>query len=357
MRGRILVVDDAEVNRELLRAILEDEYIVDTAKDGEEAIYRLREYREDISALLLDLQMPRMDGFAVMEEIRKNGWLQKLPVLIISGEDSVDIENRCFDLGVLDFIHKPFEASIVKNRIKNTVELFACKNQLEREVERQTEALRKQSRIIQIQAGQLKEAEAFHTLMMQYRCAIMEVETKLKVLNEAFSRQYKRNPFESIKSRLKTSESIYEKLTRKGYPVTLENIEEKLSDVAGIRVICSFPDDIYRLAELLIRQDDIILLKEKDYIRNPKTNGYRSLHLIISIPIFLSNEKKYMKAEVQFRTIAMDFWASLEHKLKYKKSVDNAEEIAAQLKVCADSIEALDYQMQKIRDKIDRHSD
>ncbi|MCI9372883.1 MAG: response regulator [Lachnospiraceae bacterium] len=357
MRGRILVVDDAEVNRELLRAILEDDYIVDTAGDGEEALCMLREHREETAALLLDLQMPKKDGFEVIEESRKNGWLQKLPVLIISSENAVDIENKCFDMGVSDFIHKPFEASIVKNRIKNAVELFACKNQLEREVERQTEALRKQSRIIQMQAEQLQEAEAFHTLMMQYRCAIMEVETKLKVLNEAFSRQYKRNPFESIKSRLKTSESIYEKLSRKGHPVTLENIEEKLADVAGIRVICSFPDDIYRLAKLLIGQDDIILLKEKDYIKNPKSNGYRSLHLIISIPIFLSNEKKYMKAEVQFRTIAMDFWASLEHKLKYKKSVDNAEEIVKQLKVCADSIEILDYQMQDIRDKIDRHSD
>lgn len=357
MRSRILVVDDAEVNRELLRTMLEEDYIVDTAEDGEEAIRRLLEYPEETAALLLDLQMPRMDGFAVIEEIRKNGWLQRIPVLVISSESAVDIENQCFSMGVSDFIHKPFEASIVKKRVRNTVELFACKNRLELEVERQTEALAKQSRIIQMQEEQLKGAESFHTLMMQYRCAIMEVETKLKVLNEDFSRKYKRNPFESIKSRLKTSESIYEKLSRKGYPVTVRNIEEKLTDVAGIRVICSFPDDIYRLARLLIRQDDIILLKEKDYIKNPKSNGYRSLHLIISIPIFLSNEKKYMKVEVQFRTIAMDFWASLEHKLKYKKSVDNAEEIVEQLKNCADSIEVLDYQMQDIRNKIDGHLD
>lgn len=356
MRSRILVVDDAEVNREVLRNMLEEEYIVETAKDGEEAIRWLNEYQRETAALLLDLQMPRMDGFAVIEEIRKNGWLKKIPVLVISGEKAVDVENRCFCMGVSDFIHKPFEASIVKNRVRNTVELFTSKNLLEQEVEQQMETLEKQSRIIQMQAEQLKEAESFHTLMMQYRCAIMEVETKLKVLNEDFSREYKRNPFESIKSRLKTSESIYEKLRRKGYPVTLENIEEKLADVAGVRVICSFPDDIYRLAELLVRQDDIILLKEKDYIKHPKMNGYRSLHLIISIPIFLSNEKKYMKVEVQFRTIAMDFWASLEHKLKYKRSVDNAEEIVEQLKVCADSIEVLDYQMQDIRNKIDGNS-
>jgi len=353
MRNRILVADGAEGDREALRGMLEDEYHVETAKDGEEAMRWLREYQEETAALLLNLQMPEMNVLTVLEEIRKNGWMQKIPVLIVSDEKTADVEDRCFRMGASDFIHRPFEASVVKNRVKNMVELFACKEKLDQEVKRRTEALAEQSRIIQRQAGQLKEAESFHTLMMQYRCAIMEVETKLKVLNEAFSREYKRNPFESIKSRLKTSASIYEKLRRKGYPVTLKNIEEKLTDVAGIRVICSFPDDIYRLAELLLRQDDIILLKEKDYIKCPKSNGYRSLHLIVSIPVFLSNEKKYMKVEVQFRTIAMDFWASLEHKLKYKRSVDNAEEIVRQLKVCADSIEVLDYQMQDIRDRID----
>ena len=188
--------------------------------------------------------------------------------------------------------------------------------------------------------------------MMEYRFAIMEVETRLKVLNEEFSHKYKRNPFESIKSRLKSPESIYEKLERKGYPVTMENIREHLTDIAGLRVICSFPDDIYRLAELLIKQDDIILLRKKDYIEAPKANGYRSLHLILSVPVFLPDEKKYMKAEVQFRTIAMDFWASLEHKLKYKKDIDGTDEIELQLKECADSIELLDYRMQEIRDKI-----
>ena len=190
--------------------------------------------------------------------------------------------------------------------------------------------------------------------MMEFQCAIMEVETKLKVLNEEFSQKYNRNPFESIKSRLKSPESIYEKLRRKGYATTVENIREKLTDVAGLRVICSFPDDIYRLAELFIKQDDIMLIKKKDYIESPKQNGYRSLHLIVDIPIFLSNEKKYMKVEVQFRTIAMDFWASLEHKLKYKKNVKNADEIVDMLKACADSIEVLDYQMQDIRNKIDQ---
>lgn len=353
MQNRVLVVDDVEVNCEVLRNILEDEYAVETAGDGEEAIRWLSEYQEETAALLLDLQMSGMNGFEVMEESKRRGWLKKMPVIIISGEKSADVENQCLCMGASDFIHKPFEASIVKNRVRNTVELFSYKNRLEQEVERQTEVLKEQSHIIQMQAEQLKEADSFHTLMMQYRCAIMEVETKLKVLNEAFSHEYKRNPFETIKSRLKTTESIYEKLRRKNYPVTVENIEEKLNDVAGVRVICSFPDDIYRLAALLLSQDDIFLLKEKDYIKSPKPNGYRSLHLIIYIPIFLSNEKKYMKVEVQFRTIAMDFWASLEHKLKYKRSVNNAEEIVEQLRTCAESIAVLDYQMQDLRDKID----
>ncbi len=199
----------------------------------------------------------------------------------------------------------------------------------------------------------LEEAKPFINLMMQYKCAIMEVETKFRVLDAEFSLEYNRNPFESIKSRLKSPLSIYEKLRRKGYPVTVENIEKHLNDVAGIRVICSFPDDIYRLADLISKQDDIEVLGRKDYIKNPKPNGYRSLHLILGIPIFLSREKKFMRVEVQLRTIAMDFWASLEHKLKYKKDIADGEDIAAQLKNCSDFIEALDYQMQGIRDRID----
>ena len=191
-------------------------------------------------------------------------------------------------------------------------------------------------------------------MMMQYSSAIMVVEAKLKVLYAEFSQEYNRNPFESIKSRLKSAESIYEKLERKGFPITVESIEENLTDVAGVRVICSFPDDIYRLADLVVRPDDIILLKKKDYIKNPKANGYRSLHLILDVPIFLSREKKYVKVEMQFRTIAMDFWASLEHKLRYKKDLENTEEIERQLKVCADAIDVLDYQMMQIRNKIDK---
>lgn len=349
---KILVVDDAEVNREILRVMLEDDYDVIMAADGEEALDALKRRQDDVSAVLLDLHMPKIDGFAVISDLKDHGWLQKIPVLIISSEHAIEVENKCLEMGVSDFIHKPFETSIVKNRVRNAMQLFAYKNQLEQKVEEQEETLEKQHRIIEMQAEKLRETEPFNRLMMEYRAAIMEVETRLKVLNEEFSQVYNRNPFESIKSRLKTPTSIYAKMAYKGYPVTVESIREHLTDVAGLRVICSFPDDIYRLADLLVKQDDFILLRKKDYISNPKANGYRSLHLILSVPIFLSNEKKYMKAEVQFRTIAMDFWASLEHKLKYKKDVENTEEIERQLRACADSIEALDYQMQDIRDKI-----
>ena len=197
------------------------------------------------------------------------------------------------------------------------------------------------------------EIVRFRRMIMRYQCAMLEVKTKLDVLNAELSLQTSRNPFETIKCRIKSPRSILEKLERNHLTPTVENAENNLNDIAGVRVICSFPDDIYMLADCLLAQDDITLIAKKDYIKNPKPNGYRSLHLILSVPIFLSNEKKYMNAEVQFRTIAMDFWASVDHKLKYKKDIDNTEEIVRLLKACADSIEALDYQMQEIRNKID----
>ena len=199
----------------------------------------------------------------------------------------------------------------------------------------------------------LETGRKYMEMMNKYRCAIMEVETKLNVLNDEFSLQYERNPFESIKSRVKSPVSIVEKMNRKGYELTVENIEDKLNDVAGIRVICSFVEDIYHLADMLAGQDDLQVLQVKDYIKNPKENGYRSLHLIIQIPIFLSNQKKNMRVEVQFRTIAMDFWASLDHKLKYKKDVKNPEVIAEELKKCADVISSVDMRMQEIRNMME----
>ena len=201
--------------------------------------------------------------------------------------------------------------------------------------------------------GLIEQASGFMELMMQYRCALMEVETKLNVLNAEFTMKNNRNPFESIKSRIKTPKSILEKLQRKGFEISVKGIEENLADVAGIRVICSFPDDIYATAKMLTDQDDIRVIQVKDYIINPKPNGYRSLHLILEIPIFLPNEKKNMKVEVQFRTIAMDFWASLEHKLKYKKNIENAEEISKELQRCAEASSQLDLRMPALRDRIE----
>ena len=205
---------------------------------------------------------------------------------------------------------------------------------------------------------ELKEEylEPFMHLMMQYECAMLEVQTKLEVLNKELALVNSRNPFESIKARLKSPESIYGKMQRKGITFSIENIEKNLNDIAGIRVICSFPEDIYKLVECLLKQDDIILIEMKDYIKNPKPNGYRSLHLILDIPILLTGEKKHMRVEVQFRTIAMDFWASLEHKMKYKKDVENAESISEELKYCADLICQLDKRMQQIRNRIDNNT-
>ena len=190
--------------------------------------------------------------------------------------------------------------------------------------------------------------QPFRELMSCYRCAAMEVETKFNVLNEELSLQYDRNPIESIKNRLKTMESIIDKLGRKGLEVTLDNIENHLYDVAGIRVICSFPSDIYMLEEAFLNQDDVRLVRRKDYISQPKENGYRSLHLIVEVPIFLHKQKRYMKVEVQFRTISMDWWASLEHKIRYKKDVVITPEIAAGLYQCAEESAALDRKMESI---------
>lgn len=159
----------------------------------------------------------------------------------------------------------------------------------------------------------------YRELMAYYRCAMMEVTTKFNVLQEELSLKFDRNPIETIKNRLKTPKSIMEKLSRKGIEPSIEALERHLDDVAGIRVICSFPSDLYQLADALLSQDDVILLEKKDYMQNPKPNGYRSLHLIVAIPIFLHDHKKLMTVEVQFRTIGMDWWASLEHKIMYKK--------------------------------------
>ena len=197
--------------------------------------------------------------------------------------------------------------------------------------------------------------EKVKILMTYYRCAMLEIETKFKVLNEQFSLSHERNPIDSIKSRLKSIESIREKLERKGLSMSLNSLEHELNDIAGIRVICSFKEDIYMLADCLTGQDDVKLIEKKDYIKNPKSNGYRSLHLIVEIPIFLYNEKKFVRVEVQLRTIAMELWANLEHRMRYKKNLDDGllAETADELLACATISAMLDDKMQAIKKVIE----
>lgn len=198
----------------------------------------------------------------------------------------------------------------------------------------------------------LQKINNFQSVMMMYNCAIKEVRTKFEVLNDELSASSNRNPIEMIKSRVKKPESIVNKLLRRNLPVDIGSIMENLNDVAGVRVICSFINDIYKIAQMFSGQDDITVLEVKDYIQNPKPNGYRSYHMIVEVPVFFSSVKQNIKVEVQLRTIAMDFWASLEHTMKYKKDVQNADKIALELKECADLITEADFRMQEINNKI-----
>ena len=208
--------------------------------------------------------------------------------------------------------------------------------------------------MVQVPEMWVGQAHQFQQAMMRYTCAIREVKTKLEVLNDELSVKNQRNPIEMIKSRVKKPKSIVEKLQRRGFEISLESMEKNLDDVAGIRIICSFLDDIYEVADMLIRQDDVKVIAVKDYIQNPKPNGYRSYHMIIEIPVFFSDSKKPIRVEVQIRTIAMDFWASLDHQLKYKKSfIDDNGEISEELKQCAEVIAGTDVKMLEIRKKIE----
>ncbi len=203
-----------------------------------------------------------------------------------------------------------------------------------------------------------KNKKPMDLLMSYYQCAIMEIETKFKVLNQEYSLQYDKNPIESIKTRVKSYDSLLRKIRKKNIPLTLESIEKNINDIAGVRVICSFPDDIYDIADSFLRQDDITLIEKKDYIKNPKPSGYRSLHLIVQVPIFLQNTKKLVTVEVQLRTIAMDFWASLEHKMRYKKNIapDQVKFLQDELSDCAKQSANLDERMQNIRNVIIQNS-
>ena len=197
----------------------------------------------------------------------------------------------------------------------------------------------------------------YKELRMIYTCAMKEVQTKFDILNTEFKVRYRRNPITSITTRLKTTASITEKLARFNSSLSVENIEKYIYDVGGVRVICSYVDDIYLLADALLAQDDITLLRKKDYIAEPKPNGYRSLHLIVTVPVFFADRKLDVKVEVQIRTIAMDFWATLEHQMKYKRDIPDHEAISEELRLCAETIRRTDERMLAIRQKIEAAED
>ena len=185
-----------------------------------------------------------------------------------------------------------------------------------------------------------------------YNAALKEIGTKLEILNEEFKHVHRYNPIEHIKSRIKTSESIVKKLKRHGYESTIENMVQYVNDIAGVRVICSFTSDIYRIAEMISNQNDIKILSIKDYIKNPKESGYKSYHMLVSIPIFLSDRKVDTKVEIQIRTVAMDFWASLEHKIRYKFEGEAPEHIRDELVECANMVSDLDARMLSLNEEI-----
>lgn len=197
-----------------------------------------------------------------------------------------------------------------------------------------------------------KTSKEFIKLMSFYKCAMMEVETRFHALNEEHILEYNRAPVNSIKTRLKTLRSVQEKMSRRNVPFTLDEMENQLHDIAGVRVICAFPEDVYTMANAFLAQDDIVLLESKDYIKKPKQNGYRSLHLIVEVPVHLADGKRMTKVEIQVRTIAMDCWASLEHQLRYKRDVVFTEEMAKELYQCAELSAQLDNRMGALRSSL-----
>ena len=199
-----------------------------------------------------------------------------------------------------------------------------------------------------------QDAAYYQEAMMRYHCAILEMRTKLDVLSKDLAVRYRRNPIEFIESRLKKPSSIAGKLRRNGSAVTVENMIAQVSDIAGIRVLCAYIDDIYEIARMLTRQQDVRIINVKDYIKNPKDNGYRSYHMIVEIPVYFSDEVRPVRCEIQIRTIAMDFWATLDHDMQYKKEVEDAEAIMKELKECADIIHNTDEKMMRLRERIHR---
>ena len=206
-----------------------------------------------------------------------------------------------------------------------------------------------------INLDRTNDVENWTELILLYSSALKQIETKLEILNDEFQHVHRYNPIEHIKSRIKTSESIVKKLKKHGYESTLDNMVKYVNDIAGIRVICSFTADIYRIAEIIGNQRDIKVISVKDYIVNPKPSGYKSYHMIVTVPVYLSDRIMDTKVEIQIRTVAMDFWASLEHNLRYKKKIDASmeAELEKELLECSEAAAALDRQMQQIRDRLE----
>ena len=201
---------------------------------------------------------------------------------------------------------------------------------------------------IAINSDFYKMAFQFQEIMMIYESAIKQIETKLEILNKEYKVTGRRNPIETVKSRIKSPESIANKLIKRNLPVTFESMTANLHDIAGVRVICPYISDIYTVRDILLKQPDIKKIEEKDYIAFPKESGYRSLHVVVEMPVYLSNTEHHIKVEIQLRTIAMDFWASLEHELRYKTTAKIPEGIRRELRHCAETIAMTDQEMEEI---------
>lgn len=207
-----------------------------------------------------------------------------------------------------------------------------------------------------IQEEVAAQTEEWRKTQLLYNSALKEISTKIEILNNEFVHSHRYNPIEHVTQRIKTPDSIARKLKRIGYEPTLENMEKYLCDIAGIRIICSFTSDIYRIAGMIARQDDVAVLKIKDYMKHPKENGYKSFHMVVTVPIYLSTGTETTKVEIQIRTIAMDFWASLEHKLRYKKNIpaEQLDELSRELYSCAENIASIDERMNGIHIQMER---
>lgn len=199
-----------------------------------------------------------------------------------------------------------------------------------------------------------EDVDSWKTIMFLYNAALKEVETKLEILNDEFQHVHQYNPIEHIKTRIKTPESIVKKLKRYGYETSVENMVKYINDIAGVRLICSFTSDIYRLASMIGNQSDLKVISIKDYIKNPKDSGYKSFHMLVSVPVFLSDSVVQTKVEIQIRTIAMDFWASLEHKIYYKFEGHAPAYISEDLKSCAEMVSQLDDRMLSLNEAIQK---